>query len=56
MEGDLPCGLKAVHDGHVEIQDHHVGAQLFDFFDGYLAVLCFTTYLPVAVLLDAAPE
>src|ERR1700751_1760433 len=49
---DLPCSLKPVHDGHCQIQDHHFGAEFFDFFNRNLAVLCLCAYLPARARLD----
>ncbi len=32
-ECDLPGGFKPVHDRHLQVQDHDVRVQLFDFID-----------------------
>jgi hypothetical protein len=53
---DLSCGRKSVHHGHLQIQNHYVGVQLFDFFNSYLAIFCLATDPPIRVLLKARPE
>src|SRR5207249_8162698 len=50
--GNLACGLKPVHDRHLQVQYHDVGVQFFDAFNRYLAVVCLATNYPMGVLLD----
>ena len=54
--GDLPCSLKPVHDGHLQIQDHNVRVEFFDFFNSDLAIVCLAADMPVPVPLDASPD
>ena len=55
-ESDLSRGRKSVHHGHLQVQDHYVGVQFFDFFHSYLAIFCLATDPPLRVLLKARPE
>jgi hypothetical protein len=54
--GDLSRGRKSIHLGHLQVQDHYVGVQFFDFFNSYLAILCLATDPPIRGLLKARPE
>src|SRR5260370_42051343 len=54
--GDLPRSLKPVHDGHLEVQDHNLRVEFFDFFNSDLAVVCLAADIPVPVPLNASPD
>src|SRR6266849_6200785 len=54
--GDLPCSLKSVHDGHLQIQDHNIRVEFFDFFNSDLAVVCLAADMPAPVQLNARAE
>src|SRR5260370_16433210 len=54
--GDLPCSLKPVHDGHLQIQDHNVRVEFFDFFNRDLPVVSLPPHLPVPVPLNSIPD
>src|SRR5260370_36408167 len=53
---DLSRRRKSVHLGHLQVQDHNVWVQFFDFFNSDLAVFCLATDPPIRVLLKARPE
>jgi hypothetical protein len=53
---DLSRRRKSVHLGHLQVQDHYVWVQFFDFFNSDLAIFCLATDPPIGVLLQARPE
>jgi hypothetical protein len=55
-DSDLSRGRKSVHLGHLQVQDHYVGVQFFDFFNSDLAIFRLATDAPIRVLLQARPE
>jgi len=54
--GYMPGCLKPVHDGHLQVQDHDVGMQLLDSFNGNLAIFRLTAHPSVRILLDVEPN
>jgi len=42
---DFKCGLYAVHQRHVDVEENEVGLQFDDLLDGFLAVLSLTAHL-----------
>jgi len=42
---DFVRSLDAIHDGHIDVEEHEIGMQFFDFFDGLLAVFRFAANL-----------
>ena len=55
-QSNLPRRFNPIHHGHLKVQDHHIGVQLFDFLNRHHSVLCFATYSPRGMWLDVRPE
>ena len=56
LSSDFPCGVQAVHYGHLEIEYDYVGRGLLGSFYGFLAVGCLTANLPRVLLFQKSSQ
>lgn len=49
----MPCGCRATHDGHAQVQNDQIRLEFTDLQNGLLAVFCFAANIPIIIEKEA---